>query len=174
MHVCHRRLTCVLVHVCVLSLFTLQQHASVSSHCLQTLRSSCTPADPRAYQRVSWSPIATSSLASREWPSGYPTCGRQHKTDMWSHMVHSWKCDTVCVRDILMLFSMCTVRLYKCSIFPTASGQICKLVFLFFDQIVSECYYIFGSFRLFHLGKVPVCAAYVTKQATPEYSPFIC
>lgn len=73
-----------------------------------------------------------------------------------------------------MLFSMCIVRLYKCSIFPTVSGQICKLVFLFFDQIVSECYYIFGSFRLFYLGKVPVCAACVTKQATLEYSPFIC
>lgn len=85
--------------VCVVfSLFTLQQHVSVSSRCLQTSRSSCTPADPRAYRRASWSPTATSSLASLAWPSGYPTCGRQRKLLSKNQMLHPWKCD-ICMRD---------------------------------------------------------------------------
>lgn len=58
------------------SLFTLQQHVSAGHRGLLTSPSSCTPADPREYQRVSWSPIATSLLALRGWPSGYLTCGR--------------------------------------------------------------------------------------------------
>lgn len=58
------------------SLFSLQQHVSAGHHGLLTSPSSCTPADPREYQRASWSPIATSLPALRGWPSGYPTCGK--------------------------------------------------------------------------------------------------
>lgn len=94
MHRWDRWLSCNFVHVSVFSVFTLQQHGSVNSHCLQTSRSSCTPADPRAYQRVSWSPIATSSLVSREWLSGYPTCGGQHKLFVASCVIllEVWYC----------------------------------------------------------------------------------
>lgn len=68
----------------VFSLFLSQQHASANSRCLWTLQSSCTPVGPRAYQRASWSPIATSWLESQEWPSGYPTCGRIGINTWWS------------------------------------------------------------------------------------------
>lgn len=59
----------------VFSLFASQQHVSANSHWLQTLQSSCTPAGPQAYQRASWSPIATFLLESQEWLSGYPNWG---------------------------------------------------------------------------------------------------
>lgn len=58
------------------SLFTLQQHVSDGHRDLLTSPSSCTPVAPQEYQRASWSPTATSSPASRGWPSGYPTCGK--------------------------------------------------------------------------------------------------
>lgn len=60
--VSYRKLTCTVDHDHLCCLFTLQQHVSASCRCLLTSPSSCTPADPRGYQRVSWSPIATSSL----------------------------------------------------------------------------------------------------------------
>lgn len=104
MHRWDRWLSCYFVHVSVFSVFTLQQHGSVNSHCLQTSRSSCTPADPRAYQRVSWSPIATSSLVSREWLSGYPTCGGQHKLFVASCVIPLEVCYCKCKGHLNAVF----------------------------------------------------------------------
>ncbi|CAF87320.1 unnamed protein product, partial [Tetraodon nigroviridis] len=49
------------------------QHVRGCRRCPRTSPSSCTPADPRAYPKVSPSPIATSSLASPAFQSGFQT-----------------------------------------------------------------------------------------------------
>lgn len=65
------------------------------------------------------------------------------------------------MRDILVLFSTCTVRLYTCSTFTTMYGQICNLLYLFFDQIIPDFNNDFVNFRLYFLHKV-CCLCYST------------
>ena len=98
--------------LCVVSLFTSQPHVSVSSRCLQTSQSSCTPADPRADRRASWSPIATLSLGSQGWQRSYLICGRDH------NVVCHTLCHVVCTKNVWLLIPTFIVRLFAWSTFP--------------------------------------------------------